>query len=174
MVAGFRQGELRQRSLTTKTLTSGSRCRVCDHTFADRVGSERSGWTGQDSDVIRGEDPIEGLTKSGVAVPQQLRDYLVTNDHRVHSRHPQPCPRQGLRPVLLAIFGGRAQPGGPTRDRTHAHQRYSALRCVLWEPLRSASGRQWAWQRPGRSTSDVAVCLLLECSWSIAGWTAQR
>src|SRR2546423_6373565 len=60
----------RWRSLTTRTLSSSSRRRVCDHAFADRVRSGRSGWTGQDSDAIRGEGP----TDSGVAVPQHKLD----------------------------------------------------------------------------------------------------
>ena len=60
--------------MTTKTLSSSSRRRVCDQAFADCVGSGRSGWTGQDSDAIRGEDRIEGPTKFGVAVPQHKLD----------------------------------------------------------------------------------------------------
>jgi hypothetical protein len=64
----------RWRSLTTTTLSSSSRRRVCDHAFANCVGSGRSGWTGQDSDAVCGEDRIEGPTKCGVAVPQHKLD----------------------------------------------------------------------------------------------------
>jgi hypothetical protein len=56
----------RWRSLTTRTLSSSSRRRVCDHAFADRVRSERSGWTGQAPDAVR----VEGPPESGVAVPE--------------------------------------------------------------------------------------------------------
>ena len=56
----------RWRSLTTRTVSSSSRRRVCDHAFADRVRSERSGWTGQAPDAVR----VEGPPESGVAVPE--------------------------------------------------------------------------------------------------------
>jgi len=57
-----------------RILSSSSRRSVCDHAFADRVRSGRLGWTGQGLDVVRGEDGVERLAESGVAVPEDELD----------------------------------------------------------------------------------------------------
>jgi hypothetical protein len=91
----------RWRSLTITILSGSSRRRVCDHAFADRVRSGRSGWTGQAPNAVCGEDRGEGTTESGVAVPEhKLR--VVTRSARSISRL-----RAGL--------------GGPCSGRVCAH-----------------------------------------------------
>jgi hypothetical protein len=58
----------------TRILSSSSRRRVCDHSFADRVCSGCSGWIGENPDAGGGEDGIECLGVPGVAVAEQERD----------------------------------------------------------------------------------------------------
>jgi len=60
--------------LTIKILSSSSRRRVCDHSFADRVGPWWSGRRGENPDAVCGEDCIERRGEPGVPIPEQERD----------------------------------------------------------------------------------------------------
>jgi hypothetical protein len=59
------------RSLTIRILSSSSRRRVFDPSFADRVRSRRSGWTGEDAGALRSEDRVERLGEPGVLIAEQ-------------------------------------------------------------------------------------------------------
>jgi hypothetical protein len=87
--------------LTIKILSSSSRRRVCDHAFADRVRSERLGWTGQGPDVIRSEDSVERPAESAGAVPE----------HKLEGG-------DALGEVHQQVAGGL---GGPCSGRVCAH-----------------------------------------------------
>jgi hypothetical protein len=143
------------RSFTIRILSSSSRRSVCDHSFADRVRSWCSGWTGENLDALSSEDPVERPGEPGIAVSEQKLDRggpVAEVHHQVADdwSGPRPARMRGhspqMRPARAMLDRNQGVDPGAERNTVSTCTKSMAKTALAWAVR---NWRQLGPDRPG-------------------------